>query len=333
MNLKNSVFLITGIIVVLFCLKSDARSSFPGQRIPPQTHSIIPVHPNGLTATHKIGLPGYYTAHDYPILGFIPIKRITNSRFPARTILLTLLIGAIVGFLSGMLGKGGSAITTPALQIFVGITPLSALASPLPATLPTTISASMAYKSKKLINRYVIRISVLLGIPATIIGSFFSDWVGGKMLMVLTALFVLILGISFFIPRKPLIQDRPIERPPFWKISVVALLVGTLSGLLANSGGILFGPLFIRFLKLPTKQAFACSLIVSACLAIPGTLAHWYLGHIDWYLVLYLSIGSIPFSYLGARFALTLTNDLLERIFGIMLVLFGSYDLYFSLIH
>jgi len=30
---------------------------------------------------------------------------------------------------------------------------------------------------------------------------------------------------------------------------------------------------------------------------------------------------------------LTLTNDLLERIFGIMLVLFGSYDLYFTLIH
>lgn len=53
---------------------------------------------------------------------------------------IILIIGATVGFLSGLLGKGGSTITTPSLQIFAGITPFAALASPLPATLPTTLS-------------------------------------------------------------------------------------------------------------------------------------------------------------------------------------------------
>jgi uncharacterized membrane protein YfcA len=249
------------------------------------------------------------------------------------TTLITLLIGAIVGFLSGLLGKGGSAITTPALQIFAGISPFSALASPLPAALPTTISASIAYYKQKLIHRKVVVLTILLGIPATFAGSFFSDWLGGQTLMVLTALFVLSLGLSFFVVHAPSSVVMEGGDIPTWKIAGIALSVGTLSGLLANSGGVLFGPLFIRLLKMPTKQALACSLLVSAGLAIPGTIAHWYLGHIEWHIVLLLSLSSIPFSYLGARLALSLRNQTLERIFGIMLVVFGAFDLWYSLKH
>lgn len=248
------------------------------------------------------------------------------------TTLITLLIGAIVGFLSGLLGKGGSAITTPALQVFAGISPFSALASPLPAALPTTISASIAYYKQKLINRKVVILTILLGIPATFAGSFFSDWLGGQTLMVLTALFVLSLGLSFFVAHTPSVVMEG-DAISTWKITGIALSVGTLSGLLANSGGVLFGPLFIRVLKMPTKQALACSLLVSAGLAVPGTIAHWYLGHIEWHIVLLLSISSIPFSYLGARMALSLRNQTLERIFGIMLVVFGAFDLWYSLKH
>jgi uncharacterized membrane protein YfcA len=245
---------------------------------------------------------------------------------------IILLIGAIVGFLSGLLGKGGSAITTPALQIFAGISPFAALASPLPATLPTTISALIAYSKENLIHKKVVVNSVLLGVPATFFGSLFSDFLGGNMLMVLTALFILMLGVSFFFIR-PAPDFSKENKIPFWKISTVAISVGFLSGLLANSGGVLFGPLFIRFLKMPTKQALASSLLVAAGLSIPGTAAHWYLGHIDWKVVLFLSISSVPFSYLGARVAIRLHNLLLERIFGIMLIIFGVFDCWYSIIH
>jgi uncharacterized membrane protein YfcA len=245
---------------------------------------------------------------------------------------IILLIGAVVGFLSGLLGKGGSAITTPALQIFAGINPFAALASPLPATLPTTLSASLAYRREKLINKRVVTICILLGIPATFFGSFFSDWLGGNMLMILTAVFVLSLGISFlFIKSHP--DFSTFTEIPRWKIATVAISVGFLSGLLANSGGVLFGPLFIRFFKMPTKQALASSLLVAAGLAIPGTIAHWYLGHIDWQIVLLLSVSSIPFSYIGARVAIRMNNVLLENIFGTMLVVFGAFDLWYSIAH
>lgn len=243
-----------------------------------------------------------------------------------------LIIGAVVGFLSGLLGKGGSAITTPSLQIFSGINPFAALASPLPATLPTTLSASFAYRGRNLINMRVVLICALLGIPATLAGSFYSDMIKGSTLMIITAIFVLSLGISFFITNANQI-DVPEEIIPVWKVTIVALGVGVLSGLLANSGGVLFGPLFIRFLKMPTKKALASSLIISAALAVPGTIAHWYLGHINWLVVLLLSISSIPFSYAGAKVAIKMNNLLLEKIFGLMLVFFGAFDLFYSIVH
>jgi hypothetical protein len=260
---------------------------------------------------------------------FLQVNTATFSHTKnARMIIL--LIGAVVGFLSGLLGKGGSAIATPALQIFAGINPFAALASPLPATLPTTLSASVVYNREKLVNKRVVTICILAGIPATFFGSFFSDLLGGDMLMVLTAVFVLSLGISFlFTASHPSLTGTPAI--PLWKILTVSVSVGFLSGLLANSGGVLFAPLFIRFLKIPVKEAMASSLLVAAGLAIPGTVAHWYFGHINWQVVLLLSVAAIPFSYVGARVAIRLNNALLEKIFGIMLIVFGAFDLWYSL--
>ena len=265
--------------------------------------------------------------HFTPI--FLQIRQSMFADISGSKVII-LSIGAVVGFLSGLLGKGGSAISTPALQIFAGINPFAALASPLPAALPTTLSASFAYRKNNLINKRVVILCILLGIPATFLGSFFTDQLGGKILMLLTAIFVLALGISFFATTSPPDFKKEIEIPR-WKITTVALSVGFLSGLLANSGGVLFGPLFIRFFKMPIKQALPSSLLVAAGLAIPGTIAHWYLGHIDWEIVLLLSLSSIPFSYLGARVALSLKSIYLERIFGIMLIVFGAFDLWYNI--
>lgn len=244
-----------------------------------------------------------------------------------------LAIGLIIGFLSGLLGKGGSAIATPALQIFAAAPPLSALASPLPATLPATISASLAYFGHSVVNRRVAFWSIAIGIPATLAGSYYSDSLKGRTLMLLTAVFVLLLGLSFVASNgkhvgKHVGGDRHVV--PYAPIISIAVAVGFLSGLLANSGGVLFGPLFIRVLRMPTKEALATSLIVAAGLSIPGTLVHWQLGHIDWRIVLLLSLSNIPGAFLGAKLALRLRNEVLERIFGVMLVLFGAFDLFYT---
>jgi hypothetical protein len=114
------------------------------------------------------------------------------------------------------------------------------------------------------------------------------------------------------------------------RLTVVGLGVGFLAGLLANTGGVLYAPLFIKWARMEVKRALATSLLVSAVLAVPGTLAHAALGHIDWALVLALSIGSIPSAYLGASLAIRLRSLTLLRIYGAALTVFGIYDLLYT---
>jgi uncharacterized membrane protein YfcA len=246
------------------------------------------------------------------------------SYFAAATAL-----GAVVGFVSGLLGKGGSAVTTPALRVLLDTPRFFALASPLPAALPTTLSASLAYRGRGLIDWTVFAITCAVGVPATIVGSLVSPFVGGHTLMLMTAVFVAGLGVSILVHREPA------EPSPKWgtpwaqrtRLVVIGLGVGFLAGLLANTGGVLYAPLFIKWLRMETKRALATSLLVAAALAVPATIAHAALGHIDWRLVAALAIGGIPSSYLGAWTAIRLRNLTLLRIYGIALTAFGVYDL------
>ncbi len=235
-----------------------------------------------------------------------------------------LLIGLLVGFMGGLFGKGGSAVATPLLQL-AGVPAFFAVASPLPATIPGTLVASLAYLKEGLYDRQVVFWSILLGVPATVAGAWASHWVGGTILLLLSNLVISGLGLSFLLhpTTKQAAPDlSPTARP--WLAGAVGLVVGFLSGLLANAGGFLLAPLYARVLRLPLKTAFACSLVASAALAIPGTLVHVVLGHVSWPIVLIFGLGSIPLSYLGARTAVRMDTKTLEPIFGCALLIIGA---------
>lgn len=248
---------------------------------------------------------------------------------------IILSIGLIVGYLSGLLGKGGSAVSTPALQIFAGVNPFFALASPLPAAITSTISATTVYSREKLFDKRVIGLGAAFGVPATVLGAYFSHYLGGETLMICTALFIMTIGVTLlisFLKKKGLHEEVTTDHFNTGMMIAAAVGIGLLSGLLANAGGVLFSSFFIKRLKMPIKQALACSIVLSAILSIPGAIAHWYLGHIDWNIALLLSLTAIPSSYLGAKTAVKMKSPLLEKLFACTLIIFGVYDIIYTLL-
>ena len=107
-------------------------------------------------------------------------------------------------------------------------------------------------------------------------------------------------------------------------LALVAVIVGISAGLLANSGGFLLAPLMMTVVKLPIRPALATSLAVSAVLAIPDTIVHAALGHIDWTLVAVFAATSVPLSFAGARVALRIDAHRLERLYGAVLIILGA---------
>lgn len=239
-------------------------------------------------------------------------------------LLLIVLVGAGIGFLGGMLGKGGSAIATPVL-LALGVHPAIALVAPLPATVPGTLLAADGYRRRGFIDREVLAWSLVAGVPATVVGAICSRFVDARSLITVTDAIIVVLGL------------RMLARPGHGgagrvdghaagrlQIAGVAVVTGLAAGLLANSGGFLLAPLFIAVLGLPIKPALGTSLAVAAVLAVPGTAVHLVLGHVDLAVVGAFALGSVPLSGLGARVALRSDPARLERGYGVALVVLGG---------
>ena len=261
-----------------------------------------------------------------------------------HTFLAAALIGMAVGFLGGLLGKGGSAIATPLLHA-IGVPAIIAVAAPLPATIPSTLAASWVYWKQHHLDAHVVRTCVAWGVPGTIIGALATNWISGGVLVRVTDALLIALGIRLLAHRSSAPDDSgptddertgsaggiavagrvtAVVAPNSTTLALVAILVGCSAGLLANSGGFLMAPLLITVVKLPIRSALASSLAVSAVLAVPGTIVHAALGHIDWTLVAVLAATSVPLSIAGARVALRVDAQRLERLYGMMLLVLGG---------
>jgi len=246
------------------------------------------------------------------------------------TLALAAVIGLAVGFLGGLLGKGGSAIATPMLHA-IGVPAIVAVAAPLPATIPSTIVAGYAYSREKLVDWRVFRWSVWFGVPSTVFGALLTRWISGGSLVKVTDVVLIALGIRLVLGALEAKPEVPlVVHSPGWQLAVVAVAVGVVSGLLANSGGFLLAPLFMAVLRLPVKSALASSLAVASVLALPGTIVHAALGHMNWTIVLVFGSTSVPLSFLGARTALRTDPQHLERIYGGALIVLGAVFLIIS---
>jgi uncharacterized membrane protein YfcA len=215
------------------------------------------------------------------------------------------LVGMGIGYLSGAFGKGGAAIATPLLHL-LGVPAMVAIASPLPATIPSTLLAGRVYGRAGNVDRRVVRIGLPIGLALTVLGAGLTRWIPGGPLVLVTDVVVLACALRVLAVRPAGDADQPASgaEPAAVRIAIVVGAVGLVSGLLGNSGGFLLAPLFAGVLGLPIHRALGTSLAVAACLAVPGTVVHAWLGHIDWSITLAFGLASVPAASAGARLAL-----------------------------
>jgi uncharacterized protein len=243
--------------------------------------------------------------------------------------LLVALAGAGVGFMFGVFGAGGSAFATP-LLVLMGVPAPIAIASPLPAMLPACIVGAREYLRVGLLDRRLVKLAVLAGLPAVLAGAALSGFVGGSALIALSGLLLFAVGVRMAWPVRPssvLASVMPPKRcVSDAKTGVVVGLVagaGFFTGLLANGGGFLLVPIFVLVVGLTAAQAAGTSLVTVAALIVPTLAAHVVLGHVDWAVAGAFALGVIPASMVGARVGRRMPDAVARRAFGALLVLFS----------
>jgi len=239
--------------------------------------------------------------------------------------------GALIGLLIGLFGVGGSSIATPLLSL-LGVPPLIAVASPLPATIPGAAIAAVPYVRHGEARWRAAAFTLVGAVPATVVGALLSRVVGGAALLVASGVVLAVVGVRVAMPIHPSIREtgtrRRLQRP---LLVASSACVGLFTGLLANGGGFVLVPLYLLVFGLRMRQAAGTSLLVICVLAIPTLATHWALGHIDWQVAGAFGAGLIPASAVGGRVAHRLEGPTVRRAFGVFLVLFGASFVAFRL--
>ena len=283
---------------------------------------------------------------------FLPIAHMDVN------IVLILFYGAVVGFLSGLVGVGGGFLITP-LLIFTGIPPIVAVSSGSAQIAGTASGASYLHWRHGNID-FKMGFILLIG-----------SWLGGgfgvylaKVLLragqfgnVVVFLYVILLGfigVSMLIeslravlrpgtPARSKAQARAesssllrtwVARLP-WQASypvsgvrmsalgplLLGAAVGVMTSLMGVGGGFIMVPVMIYVLKMPTKIVVGTSLFQLLFTTAAVSVMQAGINHsVDPFLALILIVGSVLGTKLGARLGARLPAEKLRLILALVVV-------------
>lgn len=159
----------------------------------------------------------------------------------ARSIIVLIVVGMLVGVLSGMFGIGGGTVIVPAL-VWLGLSQRNAAATSTLAIVPTSISGVISYAT----GGHVDWLAAALLFCGMFIGGQIGSWLLSRLpelvlrwIFVAFLVFVVINQVSF-VPSR----DHQIVMTVVTGIGLALLgvVIGTLAGLLGIGGGALAVP-------------------------------------------------------------------------------------------
>ncbi len=101
----------------------------------------------------------------------------------------------------------------------------------------------------------------------------------------------------------------------------LGLIAGTIAAALGVGGGVIYVPALVVVFAFDQHIAQGTSLAVILPTAVVATAAHSRLGNVQWRLAVPIALAGILGAFFGAWVAFELEPDLLQRLFGIFLLI------------
>ena len=267
--------------------------------------------------------------------------------------LLIILLGAVVGVLSGMFGVGGGFLTTP-LLIFYGIPPPVAVASAATQITGASVAGVAVHLRRGGADLKMAAVMTVGGLFGSIAGAFVfrALQASGQIDLVIGLLYVVLLGwigslmlrdamiaLGYLGKRaqsaEPAVHTRWLSSLPMrWRFSVSGLYIspvaplvlgvgtGILTVLLGVGGGFIIVPAMIYLLGMPARVVVGTSLAMILAVTAATTFIHSVTTHaVDIVLAGLLLIGGVFGAQYGAVLATRLKPDLLRLALAVLILL------------
>jgi uncharacterized protein len=246
------------------------------------------------------------------------------------------LSGLAIGALVGFTGVGGGSLMTPLLVLLFGIHPATAFGTDLLYAGLTKISGTAVHGLNGAVDWRITRRLAAGSAPAaalTLIGLayFGHDSKTASALITTTLGFALIATAVTLIFRAWLLAKvaSTLEALNDSQIRLLTNLLGAALGVLVSissvgAGAIGVTVLLMLYPKLPTVRIVGSDIAHAVPLTLIAGTGHWFLGSIDWSLLVSLLIGSLPGIAIGSQLASRVPDRVLRPVLAGTLALVGA---------
>lgn len=232
---------------------------------------------------------------------------------PWEVIVLVAALAALVGVSLGLLGGGGSILTTPILLYAAGLPGKEAIASSLVVVSMTAGFSALQYLRAGLVNPSIgLRFAAV-----AMVGSYLGGRLAGHFhTTLLLAAFVAVMALTGLMMLRPRPEPETPPAPHPMKLMLSALAVGLVTGLVGAGGGFVVVPALVLAGGLPMRTAIGTSLLVIALQSGAGFAGHLDHVQLDWQLLGWVTGSALVGSVVGARLARWVNPASLRRNFA-----------------
>ncbi|WEZ90237.1 sulfite exporter TauE/SafE family protein [Pseudomonas sp. NyZ480] len=247
------------------------------------------------------------------------------------------IAGLVVGFIVGMTGVGGGSLMTPILLWF-GINPATAVGTDLLYAAITKASGVWVHGRNRNIDWKITGLLSLGSVPAAALTLWFLSTLhtdtsalnavikqGLAVVLILTALAILFKSrLQAFANRHAGDHYHLSDR----SLNILTVLTGVVLGVMVTLTSIGAGALgtvalFLLYPFLVTRRLVGTEIAHAVPLTLVAGLGHAGMGNMDWSLLGYLLLGSLPGIYLGSHLTGRISDRMLRPCLAGMLLLIG----------
>lgn len=241
---------------------------------------------------------------------------------------VALVLASLIGVSLGLLGGGGSILTTPILVYALGIEPRQAIATSLVIVGVTSLAALVQHARSGNVQWKTGLVFGSAGMVGAYLGGYVAAWFSETVLLVMFALMMVATAVAMFRDRNTPVASEAHTGQPIWKVLAEGAVVGVVTGLVGAGGGFLVVPALALLGGLPMPQAVGTSLLVIAMKSFAGYLGHAIHVEIDLQLAAVLSVAAVIGSFGGSALSSRVPPEMLRRSFAVFVLAMAGFVLY-----
>jgi len=232
-----------------------------------------------------------------------------------------------VGLLVGLTGVGGGSLMTPLLTLLFGVSPTVAVGTDLAFASITKATGTLAHRISGTVRWEVVRRLCAGALPAALLATLALKHFGaldkeiGQIIRYSIAGSVLLTVIALLFRGRMLtwINAHPERQLQGLRLTAATVLVGAVLGTLVTVSSIGAGAigatiLVLLYPRLSPAEIAGTDIAYAVPLTAIAAFGHWWLGSINWDLLITLLIGSVPGITIGSFAARAVPEKILRAL-------------------